>query len=163
MSRRLLKEVQALARDPTPDGITLVHDDSDSDNQSDGDKLNLGEVRIAISVPANQIYADSLAKPYILRFVFSEAQDYPFSPPQVLFATSNVPLHPHIYSNGHICLDVLYDEWTPVQTILSVALSVQSMLSSNTKLERPVDDQEHCRHAPANPQKSRWVFHDNTV
>jgi ubiquitin-protein ligase len=39
-----------------------------------------------------------------LRILFSER--YPLEPPEVTFVPPS-PVHPHIYSNGHICLDIL--------------------------------------------------------
>lgn len=36
----------------------------------------------------------------------------------------------HIYSNGHICLSILDQEWTPVLNASSVLISIQSMLAS---------------------------------
>jgi hypothetical protein len=39
---------------------------------------------------------------YRLQVKFSER--YPLEPPEVVFVPPCVPVHEHIYSNGHICL-----------------------------------------------------------
>lgn len=59
----------------------------------------------------------------------------------------HVPTHEHIYSNGFICLSILYDcnlifnkEWSPALTVNSIVLSVLSMLSSATKKIKPHND-----------------------
>lgn len=46
-----------------------------------------------------------------------------------------IPMHPHVYSNGIICLDLLSTGhgWSPVQNVESVCVSIQSMLTGNTK------------------------------
>lgn len=54
--------------------------------------------------------------------------DYPMSPPKVLF---NTPIyHPNIDKFGRICLDILKANWTPALQMRSVMLSLQALMSS---------------------------------
>lgn len=74
-----------------------------------------------------------------------------------------IPVHPHVYGNGHICLDLLGNGWSPVHTISSVAISLQSMLSGNDRNERPPDNNQYVMRAPLNPTKTVWAYHDDNV
>ncbi|CDF39754.1 unnamed protein product [Chondrus crispus] len=89
------------------------------------------EWRVTVTGAASSVYENER---YTLRFVFPS--DYPMEAPEVIFL-SPTPRHPHVYSNGHICLNVLYDGWSPALTVTSVCLSIVSMLSSAAKKGSP--------------------------
>jgi hypothetical protein len=59
--------------------------------------------------------------------------------PEVTFMVSGdfkAPVHPHCYTNGHICASVLGSGWSPVLNVQSLLLTMQSMLASCRKKVR---------------------------
>ncbi|KAK2971489.1 hypothetical protein RJ640_020895 [Escallonia rubra] len=100
---------------------------------------NLQRWVIEVNGAPGTLYANET---YQLQVDFPE--HYPMEAPQVIFVPP-APLHPHIYSNGHICLA------QPLRVFL-----VQ---------QRPADNDRYvknCRNGRS-PKETRWWFHDDKV
>lgn len=146
-SKRLQKELLALQNDPPP-GMTL----------------NEKSVQNSIT----QWIVDMEGAPGTLyegekfQLLFKFSSRYPFDSPQVMFTGENIPIHPHVYSNGHICLSILTEDWSPALSVQSVCLSIISMLSSCKEKRRPPDNSFYVRTCNKNPKKTKWWYHDDT-
>ncbi|TIA62609.1 UBC-like protein [Aureobasidium pullulans] len=149
-SKRLQKELLKIQGQLAP-GITLV--------SAENLKTWLMDIQV---MDANPIYQGNIFR---LKFEFSN--NYPIEPPEVVFVRHSdrpIPMHPHIYSNGIICLDLLAAQgWSPVQNVESICLSIQSMLTGNSKNERPPGDADFVRNNRLRPRDVAFHFHDNEV
>lgn len=150
-ARRLQKELRELNAEGPPAGITLVEAD------------NFERWFFTI-----EVLGESLYKGEVFTLMFRFDRDYPISAPAVQFVVDEAagkvaPEHPHVYSNGHICASILGNEWSPVLSVPSVCITLQSMLASCKKKERPPDNDRYVRTAPDNPKKTRFVYHDDNV
>jgi len=100
----------------------------------------------------------------MLKFRFEP--QYPIASPAVQFVVDDqykAPLHPHVYSNGHICASILGDGWSPVLSVGAVCVTLQSMLASCKKKELPEGNDRYVMFAPDNPKKTKFLYDDDTV
>ncbi|GAA6003884.1 hypothetical protein JCM10207_006451 [Rhodosporidiobolus poonsookiae] len=149
-AKRLQKELTELQTKGPPAGCRVIQAE------------NLEEWVIALSVLGDEtVYA---GEEFALRFRFSN--QYPIDSPEVTFVVQqpfSAPEHPHCYTNGHICLSLLGSGWSPVLNVQSLLLSIQSMLASCKKKEKPVDNDRYVKNAPKSPKDTRWAYHDDSV
>ncbi|GAA96347.1 uncharacterized protein L969DRAFT_95466 [Mixia osmundae IAM 14324] len=147
-TKRLTKELTDLRNGSCPAGCGLISTE------------DLQEWIISITV-FDSIYE---GEQFALRFRFSSG--YPIDSPEVVFLTTapyKSPEHPHIYSNGHICASILGNGWSPVLNVSSICLTLQSMLASCKKKERPPDNERYVKRAPFSPKQTQFVYHDDSV
>ncbi|PNS15494.1 ubiquitin-conjugating enzyme E2-16 kDa [Sphaceloma murrayae] len=115
-NRRLAKEIQDVQKD-THSGVTLEPVDSDS-----FDKLD--HFYGVFKGPPDTPFEGG-----IFRVDIRIPNEYPFQPPKMKFLTKI--WHPNISSvTGAICLDTLGTAWSPILTLKSALISLQSLLSS---------------------------------
>jgi ubiquitin-conjugating enzyme E2 Z len=126
--QRLIKDVKQLKKYPLHDNnIYYLHDE---ENILKGYALIIG----------------SSDTPYFGGYYFFELnypQDYPHSPPKVIFVTNgdNIRFNPNLYTSGKVCISLLNtwrgDQWTSCQTISSVLLTLGTLLCKNPLLNEP--------------------------
>lgn len=113
--KRLMKEYLEIQKNP-PSSCTLTPESPD----------NLAKWSAIIIGPDDSPYAGGL-----FRLKISIPNNYPFSPPKVIFNTKI--FHPNINSAGGICLDILKTgergNWSPALSLVQVLLSIQSLLT----------------------------------
>ncbi|KIK21068.1 hypothetical protein PISMIDRAFT_681782 [Pisolithus microcarpus 441] len=149
-ARRLRKELSEINVEGCPAGIKLLSAD------------NFDTWLFSIEVLGESLYQGE-----VFKLMFRFDTNYPISAPAVQFVidqTTEAPIHPHIYSNGHICASILGTEWSPVLSVSAVCVTLQSMLASCKVrvLFRPVDNDRYVRTAPDNPKKTHFQYDDDT-
>ncbi|RWS26599.1 ubiquitin-conjugating enzyme E2 W-like protein [Leptotrombidium deliense] len=148
MQKRLQKELIAIQKEPPP-GVSV-------DPTNIGP--NLTQWIVDMEGASGTLYE---GEHFQLSFKFSPK--YPFDSPEVTFIGTNIPIHPHVYSNGHICLSILSEDWSPALSVISVCLSIISMLSSCKEKKRPPDNSLYVKTCSKNPKKTKWWYHDDNV
>ncbi|KAI8927245.1 ubiquitin-conjugating enzyme/RWD-like protein [Entophlyctis helioformis] len=151
-AKRLSKELRDLQARP-PAGISIR-------DLPDIDSLACWNIRIE-GAPGTLFQGEVFNLQVRCRLLF--LQNYPLESPEVVFTGPNIPAHPHIYTNGHICLSILYDQWSPALTVSSVCLSILSMLSSCTRKGLPPGNDAYVASARKSPKDTLWAFHDDSV
>ncbi|MBZ3869123.1 Ubiquitin-conjugating enzyme E2 D4 [Sciurus carolinensis] len=105
--KRIQKELTDLQRDPPAQcSAGPVGDD-------------LFQWQATIMGPNDSPYQGSVFLP---DHPLSDILPFPFKPPKVAFTTKIY--HTNINSNGSICLDSLWSQWSPVLTVSKVLLSI---------------------------------------
>jgi ubiquitin-conjugating enzyme E2 Z len=131
---RLLHDVKHIMKNPlTDNGIYYIHDDED---MLKGYALIIG--------PSETPYFGGN-----FFFEFHFPNDYPHSPPHVLYCTNGemIRFNPNLYTNGKVCVSVLNtwkgEQWTSCQNISTILLTLCTLLCKNPLLNEPGITRSH--------------------
>uniref|UniRef100_A0A1B6KD60 Ubiquitin-conjugating enzyme E2 Z n=1 Tax=Graphocephala atropunctata TaxID=36148 RepID=A0A1B6KD60_9HEMI len=129
---RIKRDMMSIYNEPPP-GILVVPDEQD-----------MTLVHALITGAYNTPYEGGFFY-FVLRF----PPEYPIRPPKVKFMTtggSKVRFNPNLYKNGKVCLSILGTwsgpAWSPAQTLSSVLISIQSLLTEKPYHNEPGFEKE---------------------
>ncbi|KAI6652037.1 Ubiquitin-conjugating enzyme E2 W-like [Oopsacas minuta] len=143
--QRIIRELKHLTED-APSNMRM-------DPSFDGS--NLKEWIVDMDGAVETIYNGEKFK---LKIIFNE--NYPSKAPTITFIPGHVPMHPHIYSNGHMCLEILYEGYRPEMTIVYICNCIMLMLDCNTKKEWPYNDSWYLRMNISHPNHGMWAWEE---
>eukprot|EP00494_Astrolonche_serrata_P025704 UN25965 len=110
LQKRLLVRYKKLTDNPVHNSIVKMT------------KKNMREWYIVFDGPKDTPYEGGR---FMLKVVFP--LDYPFNPPKVTFVT---PIFHCNIAKGNICVDILKDRWSPVQSMSSLLNSLSLLLTT---------------------------------
>ena len=119
--KRIQKEIIDMTQNPLP-GIFVLPDEE-----------NMRKMSVLITGAPDSRYHGGM-----FSFLIGFTREYPMKPPMVICQTgagSEKVLHPHIFTDGTLCLSLLStgDElgWSPIMTLSYLTLTLQSFLSDD--------------------------------
>ena len=103
-----------------------------------------------------------------LEYNFSIPDDYPFSPPKVIYRTNDgrTRFHPNFYSDGKVCLSILgtYSgpKWASTMSISTILMSIYSLMTENPLTNEPCWENTSLQN-PKNLQYAQHVEHQMII
>nr|XP_048306605.1 ubiquitin-conjugating enzyme E2 Z [Myodes glareolus] len=144
----LYRDIMSIYKEPPP-GMFVVPD-----------TVDMTKIHALITGPFDTPYEGGF-----FLFVFRCPPDYPIHPPRVkLMTTGNntVRFNPNFYRNGKVCLSILGTwtgpAWSPAQSISSVLISIQSLMTENPYHNEPGFEQE--RHPGDSKNYNECIRHE---
>ncbi|KFO05236.1 UBE2Z enzyme, partial [Centropus bengalensis] len=144
----LFRDIMSIYKEPPP-GMFVVPDPHD-----------MTKIHALITGPFDTPYEGGF-----FLFLFRCPPDYPIHPPRVkLMTTGNntVRFNPNFYRNGKVCLSILGTwtgpAWSPAQSISSVLISIQSLMTENPYHNEPGFEQE--RHPGDSKNYNECIRHE---
>ncbi|XP_058508769.1 ubiquitin-conjugating enzyme E2 Z [Solea solea] len=145
---RIKRDIMSIYKEPPP-GMFVVPDPED-----------MTKIHALITGPFDTPYEGGF-----FLFLFRCPPNYPIRPPRVKLITTGhntVRFNPNFYRNGKVCLSILGTwtgpAWSPAQSISSVLISVQSLMTENPYHNEPGFEQE--RHPGDSKNYNECIRHE---
>ncbi|XP_077590037.1 ubiquitin-conjugating enzyme E2 Z isoform X4 [Stigmatopora nigra] len=140
---RIKRDIMSIYKEPPP-GMFIVPDPQD-----------MTKIHALITGPFDTPYEGGF-----FLFLFRCPPDYPIHPPRVKLITTGqntVRFNPNFYRNGKVCLSILGTwtgpAWSPAQSISSVLISIQSLMT-----EKPYHNEPGFEQDPFGEKRGRFDY-----